>query len=68
MQNPFTDPRPRGYFVGAFILLLVGAVIGLGIGAGLDASRTGSGAVQAVAASTSTLSGGLESPFVSVVQ
>jgi len=69
MFNPFTDPRPRGYFVGAFILLLVGAVIGLGVGAGLDSSRVGAGSVQAVAASTSVLAGGgLESPFVSVVQ
>ncbi len=68
MPNPFTDPRPRGYFVGAFILILVGAVMGLGIGAGLDASKAPGGTAQVVAASTSALAATPESPFVGVVQ
>jgi serine protease Do len=67
MRNPFSDPRPRGYFVGAFILVLVGALIGLGVSASLNASRSAMG-VDAVVASTSALGAGAgESPFVSVV-
>ena len=58
MQNPFTDPRPRGYFVGALVLVLVGALIGLGVSASLNASRAPLGAVDAVVASTSSLTGG----------
>jgi len=69
MQNPFTDPRPRGYFVGAFILILVGVVMGLGVGAGLDASRAPAGTTAAVAASSSAAALAVpESPFVSVVE
>ena len=69
MQNPFTDPRPRGYFVGAFMLILVGALIGLGVSTSLNATRSPGGTVDAVAASTSALTAGAgESPFVSVVE
>ena len=67
MQNPFTDPRPRGYVVGAMILIFVGVVIGLGIGAGLDAGRS-PGGTPAIAASTSAMAAAPESPFVTVVQ
>ncbi len=70
MPNPFTDPRPRGYFVGAIVLVVIGALIGLGVSASLDASRARLGAVDAVVASTgsSALNGGAgESPFVGVV-
>jgi Do/DeqQ family serine protease len=70
MQNPFTDPRPRGYLVGAVVLVLVGALIGLGVSASLNASRSSIGGVDAVVAGTSAsaLSGGAgESPFVAVV-
>ena len=70
MQNPFTDPRPRGYFVGAFIFILVGTLIGLGVSASLNASHSPVGGVDAVVASTSAMAAGgtAESPFVSVVE
>ena len=68
MQNPFTDPRPRGYFVGATVLVLVGALIGLGVSASLNATHAPVGGVDAVTASTSAMAGGtFESPFVGVV-
>ena len=70
MQNPFTDPRPRGYFVGAFIFILVGTLIGLGVSASLNVSHSPVGGVDAVVASTSAMAAGgtAESPFVSVVE
>src|SRR5262245_42231897 len=66
MRNPFTDPRPRGYFVAAAILLLVGLLIGLGLSASLQMAR-GPGAPSAALDATPSLLGPGESPFVSVV-
>ena len=71
MQNPFTDPRPRGYFVGASIFVLVGTLIGLGVSATLNTAHSPVGGVDAVVASTSAMAAGgsnMQSPFVSVVE
>jgi serine protease Do len=69
MQNPFTDSRPRGYLVGAIILVVVGVLIGLGVSASLNATHSTVGGVDAVVASTSAMGAGGagDSPFVSVV-
>ena len=67
MRNPFTDPRPRGYYLGALILVLAGVIIGLGVSASLESSRTPASQKAAVAAGSSALSAP-ESPFVSVVE
>jgi Do/DeqQ family serine protease len=66
MQNPFTDSRPRGYFVGAVILIMVGLLIGLGLSAGLQPTHSPMGTSAVLAANTPVTST-LESPFVSVV-
>src|SRR5215471_15054857 len=66
MQNPFTDSRPRGYFVGAVILIMVGLLIGLGLSAGLQPTHSPIGTSAVLAANTPVTST-LESPFVSVV-
>ena len=67
LLKPFSDPRPRSYVLGAALLVLIGAVIGLGVSASLDIGRSPAGTTHAVAASTSAL-GAPESPFVSVVE
>jgi serine protease Do len=68
-SNPFTSNRPRGYFAGAALLVVIGLVIGLGLSATLDLQRS-STAQKEVAAPTSTpaVNAIPESPFVSVVQ
>src|SRR5262245_41873671 len=67
MQNPFTDSRPRGYFVGAVILIMVGLLIGLGLSAGLQPTHSSIGTSAVLAANTPPITSTLESPFVSVV-
>ncbi len=67
MRNPFTDPRPRGYYLGALILLLAGVVIGLGVSASLDGARTPARQSVASAASPNSQSA-YDSPFVPVVE
>jgi Do/DeqQ family serine protease len=61
------SPRPRGYYAGALVLVLIGLVIGLGLSASLDSKRTGPVQRSAVAATPIATSGN-GSPFVSVVQ
>lgn len=63
-SSPFST-RPRGYYVGAVVLVLVGLVIGLGLSASLD-SRRGPAQQAAFAASPLATTGG-DSPFVTVV-
>jgi serine protease Do len=58
--------RPRSYYVGAVILVLIGLMIGLGLSASLD-SRRGPAPRAAFAANPLATTGG-ESPFVNVVQ
>jgi serine protease Do len=61
--------RPRNYFIGAAVLLLAGAVLGLGLSAGLNLQKH-SGAANAQFASSSSTAGAVlpESPFVGVVE
>jgi len=64
-QDPqFT--RPRAYYVGATILVLVGLVIGLGLSAGLDLHKL-TPVQKTASASSSAVTSTLESPFVGVV-
>ena len=65
--KPFTESRPRSYVLGAMLLVLIGVVIGLGVSASLDTTRTPAGTTHAAAAGSSAL-GAPESPFVSVVE
>ena len=59
--------RPRLYYLGAAVLILIGLVIGLGLSAGLDLHRTSHlQQTSALAASDAAL-GAPESPFVGVV-
>ena len=71
MKNPFTDPRPRGYLIGAAVLLLIGVIIGLGVSASLDSKQAAATSTSTVAAaSTSAGTSALaapESPFVGVI-
>jgi Do/DeqQ family serine protease len=59
--------RPRSYFVGGAVLVLIGLVIGLGLSAGLDLHR-GTGLQKSVLAANSAIPEAPESPFVAVVQ
>jgi serine protease Do len=71
--QPVTHHRPRSYYIGAVMLLAVGAIIGLGVSAGFGLQRSSTAAKSAstasasVTPSTSAL-GAPESPFVSVVE
>ncbi len=69
-QHPFTSHRPRGYFIGATLLVAVGLVLGLGLSAGLDLQRN-SNAQRRSTTPTSSISAtaaGPSSPFVPVVE
>ncbi|HTR97326.1 MAG TPA: Do family serine endopeptidase [Candidatus Acidoferrales bacterium] len=59
--------RPRSYFAGAGVLLLVGLVLGFGLSAGLNLQR-GSHAATASLASSVSSEAAPESPFVGVVE
>jgi S1-C subfamily serine protease len=65
-QQPYN--RPRSYFLGAVALIVVGVILGLGVSAGLNLQRPSSAQKRAVSPVTTTASGSLQSPFVSVVE
>jgi Do/DeqQ family serine protease len=65
-NHPSTT-RPRSYWIGAFALVLVGLVVGLGLSASLGLQRTST--AQRATASLAAPSAALpESPFVPVVE
>src|SRR5205085_11067357 len=66
-MHPQGLTRPRTFYIGAIVLVLVGLVIGLGLSAGLDPQRGASAPNAAVAASTSAMAALPESPFTAVV-
>jgi Do/DeqQ family serine protease len=63
-RSPLTGPR--GYFVGAVVLVLVGLVVGIGLSTSLNLPARTS-AEKAVLAAVSSSSAVPESPFVAVV-
>ena len=64
-REPFT--RPRGHYSLAAVLILAGFVIGLGLSAGLNLQRDSS-AQRRDRPAVVGVAGGLESPFVPVVE
>jgi len=69
-SHPFQSSRPRGYFLGAGILVAIGLVIGLGLSAALDLQKNSSAQKATPAKTTAPASSAasIESPFVKVVE
>jgi Do/DeqQ family serine protease len=65
-RNPFT--RPRSYYLGAAVLILIGMVIGFGLSANLGTSGAGKVAQRPAFAASATNLADPQSPFVTVVE